>query len=68
MVLYDAEVIIDHLLYFHTTILRRTLSYYFMNKRFRHCHPVETAKNITEKKRKLKEVVSVHAMKDYREV
>ena len=66
--LYDAEVIIHLSLYFPTTILRRTLSYYFMNKSVRLCHPVETDKNITEKKRKLKEVVSVHAMKEYREV
>jgi hypothetical protein len=49
MVLYDAEVIINHALFFHTVILRRTLSYYFMNKCVRHCHPIETDKNIIEK-------------------
>jgi len=49
MVAFDAEVIINHTLYFHTAILRRNLSYYFMNKSVRHCHPVETDKYIIEK-------------------
>ena len=49
MVLYETEVIINHALYVHTTTLRRTLSYYFMNKSVRHCHPVETDKNEIEK-------------------
>jgi hypothetical protein len=49
IVLCDAEVIINHALYFRTAFLRRNLSYYFMNKSVRHCHPVETDKNIIEK-------------------